>query len=630
MRRHGVLPLFLFVLLSSKTLTAFAAAPPGKEIKEADYYYGQALYHLFTGDYFSSYSRADYALKNPGGERNKLILLGVLSDQKRLGFVEGYPAFTDREKDGGDPSEILWLLDSLYRSRAYQSLISVSPEVTEASKADYFMGMGYLRLGKSREASLFLSKVHKEDEFYPYARAAIAQTDIARRDLESAEYELRNMLSLPGVEGEFKDRVNLMLGEVLFEQGRYGDAVTELGNIPEESPSYRDALIAAAWSLVKRGYFDEAIALAGKIRPAAAYDTHEWERLVILSYSHAKLDRFAEAAVYFNGLMDSINAAQKKFDAMIEDPSLRGVSAGYLLGKNTRPRGTHPQGGPDEEVYYLPVFGDDEGLADLIEKERVFLSMESAFLKEESEIAGKETYIKNMISAMEGVSEKVDIETGVIRKTVAAMSKKLDAGKTSRVAQQNISFFSGALQRIYDRWETVLKRRMNEDEKNVIRLILYEGSEAMECPEPSVVCLIIHITFALDDRMLRDVGDPKRLQDATKVLEEISVDLADMRKGEPVEYEKDIERLKGIARKKVGNGKVALKTLDDIRERVRKSVEETYGGVERNETEFDGYMKRRLERARYELAGFIEKADVLTKLISQGKGEAKVKADDKR
>jgi len=593
MRRPVVFIVFLLIFSFKTSLAAADGGPPVKRISQEEYVYGEALYYYLTGKYISSSGLIKEALDkapSPSAGRDKLILFSKLLNHKGLNLGNDYPTALFKEKQGG--GDIFRLLDSIYRGGAYDSLISLKGEADDLPQAAYFAGLAFLKQDKPWDARSVLAKVPKQNSLYPYAAAAMAQSDVMRRDFRSAQEELKNLRLILPQDGELAHRVDLLLGEVFFEDGFYQDAASQLMKVPPASPFYRDALMARLWSLVKHGSYEEALLVTKDIRTSPAYDASELEKQALVGYCYIKLGRFEEASLLFNDLLKTVTAEEKRFEALISGAPGRKPYIDFFKEENPSALSAH-------ERYYLPVIQDDPVLSGIIDERRLLLDVKSAFLKKEREIAGFETYIRNMTSGLKGIFEGMGKETGVVRSMLVALNAKLEAGlkKRNDMRDANLAFFEGAAREIYARWELLLKRKMTEEEKRVIRLILYEGSEALQCDKPSVDCSIVHLIFL-------EKEDTGGLQKATGVLETMAMDLISVRGGGLIKWEKYIAELKGIARKKTEDGEEALKKTEEARNTIKASTAEIDDAIGKNEAKMDEYIKKRFELARYRLADF--------------------------
>lgn len=115
------------------------------------------------------------------------------------------------------------------RARAREAFAAMAgaPEHPYRHKASYHLGVLDVQEGRYEEALAL---------FQPLADAP-AEAEEARKLAELAQ---------------------LSLGRVLYELGRYDEALDRYGRIPRESPSFLDALYEVAWVNVKRGAWEPA------------------------------------------------------------------------------------------------------------------------------------------------------------------------------------------------------------------------------------------------------------------------------------------------------------------------------------------------------------------------------------
>lgn len=601
-----------------------AADPPAstaRQIRQEAYLYQRAMYHFFTGDHLSSSALMPRAVaaasgasaEKESGEKTRLVLslLLRLADFSRPGSGADYPGLADREKAAAVAPDAFWFLEALYKNGEYESVLSISPQAFGGADGGYyFRGLSLLKLGRRAEARSMLAKVPKEDRLYPYAQVAIAQVDVIRREGKSARDGLKGLLAFQPPAGDLADRLHVLLGQVFYEDGLYTEAAGEFLKVPQASPFYREALLGMAWSSMKRGAYDEAASAAGQITPGSTYDPTEWERLAMLSYCNTKLGRTGEAEAYFNNLSAIISASEAKLDSLIADSSARRPYLGLLLKTDV------PQLAA-EERYYLELAHNDESAAALLDDRAMLREIKAAFMEKEREISEEETYVRNMITGLEGAFALVDREAVAVKDALFTVNKKAEQNKKNiEKAKENLYFFEGgAKTTLYERWEKALGRKVTEEERKVVRLILFESIEALQCSESPLVCFLV----SLMTRGTLSGENPEMVKESARVIETISMDLGRAGRAEPISTEKSIMELKAIARRKIEKGRAALLETEKLREKIRADAAAIEAGMNKNAAELDDYLKKKFEIARYGVTDF--KVNIMAGLIASGDGK---------
>jgi tetratricopeptide (TPR) repeat protein len=208
---------------------------------DALFYLGDALYQQKSDRGARIYLRE--LLARPGGPRYQDALARYLEISARLDEFTGIEEYMQQalRQSSGKLEPTLeyayarWLLRSMdksdpeQRKRAREAFSSMAsaPEHPYRAKASYHVGVLDVQEGRYEDALAL---------FQPLADAPV-DTEEARKLAELAR---------------------LSLGRVLYELGRYDEALDQYGRIPRESPSFLDALYEVAWVNAKRGAWELA------------------------------------------------------------------------------------------------------------------------------------------------------------------------------------------------------------------------------------------------------------------------------------------------------------------------------------------------------------------------------------
>jgi tetratricopeptide (TPR) repeat protein len=571
-----------------------SAEPQTKEEAAAmreEHQYQAALYEFLTNDYFSSSALSRALLDASGPVRDKGILLLKLSETKRLAGGGEYPALGARGRVSGEIPGLLALLDILYRNGEYKDAIAITSQLSEVGAAEYFRGISLLKLKKHDEAAEAFGKVPAGEPIYPYARVAIAQVKVIRHDYRAAEEVLRDVLAQPTTRGVLAERVQVLLGQVLFEEELFTEALIEFMKVVRGSEHYREALLGEAWSLVRLGSCDDAVSLFKEVGGTYPYDSVGQEAHVMVGRCYTNMGQEPKAREHFEGLVKKLSEREKEIDGLITDTALRSRYLSEALGEGAPPE--VPSLALDER-YYLSVIRDTPQYYNLLGEYTALKDLREAFRAKDDDLANRETYVGNLIKGLERMLSSIEEDVRMIRGTLVAINANAERGRRERegISEQNKSFFDGMEVEISRKWEGALKRKVSDEERFVIRLILHEGESVLECMNSSVVCPIVHLMSPT--KADHDGGVPK-------LFEVFSKDLASIRKGEGIEVEKMLARLKSETRGRVENAKKYLAGLAATRAQVKANTDSVESGLEESRAKLDVHITERFSKLKYEI-----------------------------
>lgn len=584
----------LLLVLFSRPLMAMDQSP----LEEQQYQ--RALYLFRTGDYLSTSELSKGLLNTPLKERDRVLLLLRLSDLK-MQTREDYLNLT-----GQAPSLDIYfqsmLLDTLYKMREYEEVIPLG-KLLNSGASHYFEGMSLLQLNRLEEATVALSKVSAGDRFYPYAVISLAQIEVMKRDLKAAEGYLKGLLSSPSIKGDgLNERVHILLGQVLFERGLFPEAVKEFSQVSLDSPLYAEAAIGQAWSLMRQGDYKRVIPILKLIKLYPPYDAVEREAMMILGYCFLKLGWVEEAREHYQQLMGNINLTEGRLEEMIGDSSIRQRYTSILLEGASSSTG--------EEQYYLSVIKSDPTISDILREYEALAILKTAFLRKEREAAEKEAYIWNRISGLEERLRKIEEEASQTKNILLSIMGKMKKRPSGELGVNELTYF---VDEIGKYWKEATGHEASNEARRLILLVMMDWVERgrPECSSPFYICQILNIFVRKAEINLKD------MRETAKIIEAIEKDVTKIRKKENT----GVESLYLDAREKVGTkikkDKENIKKLGEIREKLRKSIQETEKGSEESLASLEMRIKERLLKNRYELTDF--KASITTWLDAAAK-----------
>jgi TolA-binding protein len=157
----------------------------------------------------------------------------------------------------------------------------------------YFVGVGQVKLKKYDDAIATFKKV---------------STASPRDDRERAVKEL----------------AVLSLGRVLFETGKYDEAIEQYQEIPRESDSFPDSLYEMAWAFIRKGDHLRAKNATDILLLVAENSVLAPEAQILQGTLLLKLKKYDEASETFNGVINTYAPVRDEIDALLtvnKDPA---------------------------------------------------------------------------------------------------------------------------------------------------------------------------------------------------------------------------------------------------------------------------------------------------------------------
>ncbi|HHL40017.1 MAG TPA: hypothetical protein ENJ37_05885 [Deltaproteobacteria bacterium] len=593
-----------------------AAEEPGRipfSMSRGDYNYQSALFSYVTGDFFSASALASSVLLDDHSARHdEALLLLRLSDLKRLHTGRFYPDFKGGDVLRERMPALIGMFDTFYRMGEYDRALMLADELGDSPAARYFRGMGFLRLGRIDEALADLEAVPAGEPLHPYAAVAAAQAYLMKQQRRRAEGVLKAVLAGGELDGGLSDRMRVLLGGVLFDEGRYEEALMEYLRISMESPLYREALIGQAWALAKLGSFEAAVPIIKEIRPSPPYDADAMDVMVLLGYCYLGSGRAVEARNHFARLAVELRAQRDEIEGLLGSPErLERLSGAILDGDDS--------GLDSRERKYLTVVRSNRDVFDLVESYRALGRIADALERQQRSILSTATHLDNTIIGLKALVASPGAKMDGVKRLLASANRVLDAHPDpfGGYDRENRDFFAEVEEMLFVRWLKTAGRPMTGDEKRMVSLILKEGAEALECLNSPVVCPIVHTI--LPDSVQGHNRELNDFRNVTRALAVIAEDLAHIRRGEAIGFEKMLMEKKEQARRSMAKCAEAKEGVERLRGRAAAAAELARRGM----TDVSSLLHRRVADSLLKFAYELEDYDLY---IEKGLAEAGIAA----
>jgi tetratricopeptide (TPR) repeat protein len=615
MRIIYLIYVILFILFARPLLAANTQPPPKFSLSFDEYRYQRALYAFLTGDHITLSKLTTYLAEASSKEKNKVLLIHSLSGINKIYPPADYPTFNANIQPKDMP-ELLQFLDTVYMIGNYERSLSLSRELGNDAAARYFEGMSLLRLNRLEEAAVALTKIQKDDKFYPYARIALVQIEIMRQRLgnNTVEENLREILSLPTINEELSERIHILLGQILFEKRLFADALNEFLKVPYKGRFYREAALGQIWSLIKLDSCGDTIPLLKEIKSSAFYDDIEQDAAIIEGHCYFNLGEVKKAADHFLILSKAYMASQERLEQLINDKSLRNRYTNLLLEETTALL-------TKEEQYYLAELRSAPDISVQLEEHKFLNTLKNGFVEKEKDIVDKGIYTENTTQGLKEILRKRGEDFGRLKNLILAVRKaEQNTVKQPFMMKTDKDFFASTEERIVAQWPKILNRNITEEEKMMVKLILQEQLTTTECPDSTLICPI-----------MPDVIPHKRKYkvDQTKAamisLEAIGKDMANIQNGEQIGFEKRFATIRAKINKRIEKNNGTISKLEGLREEVRKYVVATEQGLEKNRARLDNSIVQSFIKIKYDMENFNTRIIAGLDAITHGTKNDKIK-----
>ncbi len=158
------------------------------------------------------------------------------------------------------------------------------------------------------------------------AQYFLGVADVQSGDHPGAVEKFRRITQEPAHdqrETKVKELANLSLGRILFEMGKYDEAIDRYQEIPRESEYFVDSLFEIAWAQVKKGQFERAKGAADILLLVSPESTLAPEAQILQAHLLLKLQRYAEASETYDSVISTYRPVRDELDSLLtvnQDP----------------------------------------------------------------------------------------------------------------------------------------------------------------------------------------------------------------------------------------------------------------------------------------------------------------------
>ena len=335
MSRPTLSPIGLLLAISLASTVAH-----GDEL--SDLYFGEALYYAHQGHYFEALERLDTEVtQHTELDEPELDSLYPHIDDAEFSLGDFELRYRMHHRAGRAISAVLEGAvdervrnDAAYRlarihfqkgqmADALNALARIEGKVPERIRDDveFLRANVYLAEDRAAEAVPVLRELQDSRSYGGFSAYNLGiaylqdgQQDAALQQLERAgEIKTEDPAELA-----IRDKANLVLGTLLTEDGRYGDARRYLNRVRLDGPFSNQALLSAGWASMSTGNVEQAVVPWSMLAEREDTDRAAQEAMLALPYAYGKLNVHGRAAIHYGRALDAFGVEVDKLNASID------------------------------------------------------------------------------------------------------------------------------------------------------------------------------------------------------------------------------------------------------------------------------------------------------------------------
>jgi predicted negative regulator of RcsB-dependent stress response len=319
----------------------FLFGSPGRSEELRDPYFGEALYYANQSLYFEALQRLDTEVgQHVGLDEPDLDTLHYHIDDARFSLGDFELRYRMHHRAGrairavleGDVDEAV-RNDAAYRlarihfqkgqmADALNALERIEGRIPGQIRDDieFLRANVYLAMGRPADAAGTLKRMRSGEALEPFVAYNLGIALLQEGSRQDAFRQLD--AAGQGADDEpaaaaIRDKANLVLGTVLFEDGRYPEAKTYLDRVRLDGPFSGQALLSSGWADVYAENFERAVVPWGILAEREVTDAATQEAMLALPFAYGKLDVHGRAALLYGRALDGFGQEVNKLDASI-------------------------------------------------------------------------------------------------------------------------------------------------------------------------------------------------------------------------------------------------------------------------------------------------------------------------
>ena len=314
---------------------------PGRSEELRDPYFGEALYYANQSLYFEALQRLDTEVgQHVGLDEPDRDTLHYHIDDARFSLGDFELRYRMHHRAGrairavleGDVDEAV-RNDAAYRlarihfqkgqmADALNALERIEGRIPGQIRDDieFLLANVYLAMGRPADAAGTLKRMRSGETLEPFVAYNLGIALLQEGSRQDAFRQLD--AAGQGADDEpaaaaIRDKANLVLGTILFEDGRYPEAKTYLDRVRLDGPFSGQALLSSGWADVYAENFERAVVPWGILAEREVTDAATQEAMLALPFAYGKLDVHGRAALLYGRALDGFGHEVNKLDASI-------------------------------------------------------------------------------------------------------------------------------------------------------------------------------------------------------------------------------------------------------------------------------------------------------------------------
>src|SRR3989442_1492374 len=319
---------------------ALVARPAvGADLK--DLYFGEALYHVYQGQYFDALQRLDTELAQYHGldepQRDTLhyyindaeFAVGDLELNYRMhqragravkAVLEGAVDESVRNEAAFRLARINFQKDQLDDAQNALGRIQGAVPVEIRDDVEFLRANIDMATGRPGEAVKVLQQVHSNESLAGFVAYNLGIALFQGGRAQEAIGQLDKAGRLPAGDSAglaIRDKSNLVLGSMLFELGDFERAKQSLDRVRLEGPFSNQALLRAGWAGASAKQYDRALVPWNILADREPTDVAVQEAMLAVPHAYASMNLYGRAAVTYGRALELFSKQIERVDASI-------------------------------------------------------------------------------------------------------------------------------------------------------------------------------------------------------------------------------------------------------------------------------------------------------------------------
>src|SRR5881296_976541 len=325
-------------------------APPAVCADLKDLYFGEALYHVYQGQFFDALQRLDTELAQYHGlDEPQLDTLHYhindaefkvgdfeLNYRMHLRAGRAVKAVLEGSVDEAVRNEAAFRLARIHFQKdqlddALNALARIQGAVPEGIRNDveFLRANLYMATGRPKDAVKVLEQPRWDESLAGFAAynlgIALFQDGRAQQAIEQLDKAGRLPAGDPAGLA-IRDKSNLVLGTMLFESGNFERARQSLDRVHLEGPFSNQALLRAGWAEASAQQYDRALVPWNILVDREPTDAAVQEVILAVPHAYASLKLHGRAALGYGHALELFSNQIERVDA-----SMRSIREGQFL-----------------------------------------------------------------------------------------------------------------------------------------------------------------------------------------------------------------------------------------------------------------------------------------------------------